>query len=70
MLQIAWLRTWVVVASWGFWQRELGGDPGAVGRTVRLNDEPFTVVGVMPRSFAFPSADVQSPQQTMFVVSL
>jgi predicted permease len=47
-----------VVVSHGFWRRQLGGDPGAVGRTVRLDGEAFTVVGVMPRDFAFPAPDV------------
>ena len=47
-----------VVVSHGFWQRQLGGDPRAVGRAIRLDGEPFTVVGVMPRAFAFPSPEV------------
>jgi hypothetical protein len=46
------------VVSHGFWRQQLGGDPGAVGRTIRLDGEPFTVVGVMPRDFAFPQPDV------------
>jgi putative ABC transport system permease protein len=44
----------VVVVSHGFWQRRLGGDPGAVGRTVILDSEPHTLVGVMPPGFSFP----------------
>jgi predicted permease len=48
-----------VVVSHGFWQRYLGGDPAAVGGTVRLNGRPYTVVGVMPPNFDFPSADVE-----------
>jgi putative ABC transport system permease protein len=40
-----------VVLSWRFWQNELGGDPDVVGRTVRIEDETHTVVGVMPREF-------------------
>jgi hypothetical protein len=31
------------VVSHGFWRQQLGGDPGAVGRTIRLDGEPFTV---------------------------
>lgn len=46
------------VVSHGFWERQLGADPGAVGRQVRLDGMPFTVVGVMPRDFAYPEADV------------
>jgi predicted permease len=41
----------VVVLSHGFWQRRFGGDPGVVNKTVTLNDESHTVVGIMPPSF-------------------
>ncbi|HEY5219252.1 MAG TPA: ABC transporter permease [Gemmatimonadaceae bacterium] len=40
-----------VVLSYGFWQREMGGDPSVVGRPMTLFDEPYTIVGVMPRAF-------------------
>jgi putative ABC transport system permease protein len=35
------------------WQRRFGGDPAIVGRSITLNDEPFTVVGVLPKEFHF-----------------
>jgi putative ABC transport system permease protein len=38
----------VALVSHGLWKRTFGADPAAVGRSVRLNGEPFTVVGVMP----------------------
>ena len=41
----------VVILSYGFWQRDFGSDPGVVGKPLLLNGEPFTVIGVMPRSF-------------------
>ena len=47
----------VVVVSHGFWQRQLGGDPQALGRSIRLNGEPFVVLGVMPPDFNYPSPE-------------
>jgi putative ABC transport system permease protein len=40
-----------VVLTYGFWKRKFGGDPAVVGRAIRLNDEDYAVVGVMPQSF-------------------
>ena len=41
----------VVILSDGFWQRSFGGRSDALGQTVRINDEPHIVVGVMPATF-------------------
>jgi hypothetical protein len=41
----------VAVISHALWEREMGGDPGVVGRTVRLNSQPLTVIGVAPEGF-------------------
>ena len=53
----------IVVISHGLWARRFGADPAAVGRKITLNARPFTVVGVMPASFEFPSkqAEVWTP---------
>jgi predicted permease len=45
-----------VVLSHGYWQQRCGGDPAAVGRTLRIDGVPFTIVGVMPREFSFAPA--------------
>ncbi len=43
----------VVVISDGFWTRAFGRDPSIVGRTIRLDDRPFTVIGIMQRGADF-----------------
>lgn len=43
----------VVIISYGLWRDALGSDPDVLGRAIRLNGSPFTVIGVMPRSFEF-----------------
>ena len=45
----------VIVIGHDIWQRRFSGDPGVVGRTVRLGSERQTVAGVMPEGFAFPA---------------
>ena len=46
----------VVVVSHGFWQRALGADASIVGRTIQLDAQSVTVVGVMPSGFEFPTS--------------
>jgi len=41
----------VVVIGNGFWQRRFGADPAAIGRTITLNRQTFTIVGVAPEGF-------------------
>jgi putative ABC transport system permease protein len=47
----------VVVLSHGFWSRRFGADPEVLGRGIVLDDAPYTVVGVMPPSFDFPTSE-------------
>jgi predicted permease len=51
----------VVVLGYRFWQRQFAGEPGVIGRVMRLNGTPRTVVGVMPRRFMWRGADVYVP---------
>ena len=50
------------VLSYALWQRAYGGDPGAVGRDIRLNGNPCRVIGVMPPGFAFPPGELDAPE--------
>lgn len=47
------------ILSWATWQQHYGGDPGVLGRTLRLNDDTYRIVGVLPEAFAFPTRSTQ-----------
>ena len=49
----------VAVLSYGLWRSAFGSNPAIVGRTVALNALQYTVVGVMPPDFFFPSRQIQ-----------
>lgn len=51
--------TRAVILSHQYWSRRFGGDPSVIGRTLQLNDQPWTVVGVLPRTVAYPPATVR-----------
>ena len=44
----------VAILSYGLWERRYGKDPAVLGRSVRLNDVPTAIIGVMPPGFMFP----------------
>ena len=48
----------VVLLSYRLWQRRYGGLPDAVGSSVRINSESFTIVGVLPSQFPLPLRDL------------
>jgi putative ABC transport system permease protein len=51
-----------VILSYGFWQRRFGNDPGIIGRHLTLNNQNYTVVGIMPPDFHYGlEADVTVP---------
>jgi predicted permease len=47
------------IISYGLWQSQFGGSAGVLGQKVNLDGAPYTVIGVMPRTFYFPNRDVQ-----------
>lgn len=49
----------VVVLSHDLWRSQFAGDPGVLGRDVRLNGEAYRVIGVMPADFVFPNRNTQ-----------
>jgi predicted permease len=44
-----------LLLSYQLWQAVFGGDPGVIGRRVNLDNQPYEVIGVMPRDFHFPN---------------
>ncbi|HTU33536.1 MAG TPA: ABC transporter permease [Candidatus Acidoferrum sp.] len=52
---------YVAILSHSLWQSEFHGDPAVIGRAVKINGIGYTIVGVMPRGFAFP-LEADSPR--------
>src|SRR5437868_258237 len=50
----------VIVLSYGLSQERFGGPDAAIGRVVRVDGKPMTVVGVMPKAFAFPDRETRA----------
>jgi predicted permease len=51
------------LVSYSYWQRYLGGTPDFAARTLRFGDRVYAIVGVMPRGFSYPGADVWHPRE-------
>src|SRR5690348_6359073 len=49
----------VAILSYGLWQHRYGGDPGIISRTIEINRQPYSIIGVMPRTFEFPLRGLQ-----------
>ncbi|HZE88987.1 MAG TPA: ABC transporter permease, partial [Verrucomicrobiae bacterium] len=45
----------VALIGYAIWQRDFGGAPNIIGKALRINGTPATVIGVMPKGFAFPT---------------
>ena len=55
-------NTRVVLLGDGFWRRAFGADPAVVGRTITLNSQPYTIIGVLPASYRFgANGDLLAP---------
>jgi len=51
----------VAVLTYPFWLRRFFGQPDAIGQTLRLNGEPFTIIGVIPREYSTDITDIVVP---------
>ncbi len=52
---------YVMILSHGAWMRMYGGDPSAIGQTVLIDEDPMTVIGVMPEGFSHPDQAPTAP---------
>ena len=50
-----------VIVSHGFWEQRLGADPAALGRVLTIQNQPRTIIGIMPRDFVFPYKTMLGP---------
>jgi predicted permease len=48
-----------VVLSWALWKRRYQGDPAILGKTILLDERPYTVIGILPAWFLYPDARVE-----------
>ncbi len=55
-----------VMLMYGYWQRKFGGDPSVLGRSITLDGRPHEIIGVLPASFRFSTADPQLVLPTRF----
>ena len=53
-----------IILTWGAWQRLFHGDSSVLGRTLRVDGEAKTIVGVLPRSFRFPVLSIMPGEAT------
>ncbi len=61
---------YVALISYDLWQRRFGGERGVIGKSVRLDDDPITIVGVMPRGFRHPVESGASPMELWAPIAL
>jgi putative ABC transport system permease protein len=61
---------YVTIISHDLWQKRFGGDPGVIGKMVRLDDDPMTIIGIMPRGFRHVLESGASPMELWAPIAL
>jgi putative ABC transport system permease protein len=61
---------YVALISYDLWQHRFGGERSVIGKTVRLDDDPITIIGVMPRGFRHPVESGASPMELWAPIAL
>jgi putative ABC transport system permease protein len=61
---------YVELISWDLWQRRFAGSPGVIGKTVRVDDDPMTIIGVMPPGFRHVAESASSPTELWGPIAL
>ncbi|HEY7611775.1 MAG TPA: ABC transporter permease [Gemmatimonadales bacterium] len=61
---------YVAIISHDLWQNRFGGDPGVIGKTIRLDDDPMTIIGIMPRGFRHVLESGASPMEIWAPIAL
>jgi len=59
-----------VVLSYGYWRRRFAEDPSVVGRSIRIGNQPATIVGIMPQDLVFPYPGMLGPSGFTRVTSV
>jgi putative ABC transport system permease protein len=61
---------YVALISYDLWHQRFGGERSVIGKTVRLDDDPITIIGVMPRGFRHPVESGASPMELWAPIAL
>ncbi len=61
---------YVALISYDLWLHRFGGDRGVIGKTVHLDDDPITIIGVMPKGFRHPTESGASPMELWAPIAL
>jgi predicted permease len=61
---------YVAIISHDLWRKRFGGDPGVIGQMVRLDDDPMTIIGIMPRGFRHVLESGASPMEVWAPIAL